>query len=114
MLNNVLLAAILGLVSTMAFASTYTGTVQKVIVASSVDTAGVTRVSVYTGGTTSCTDVNGWYVFEYAAAGNGPGPAMFAQLLDAQLLGSNVTITGTGGCDGGPAGPEVLSSVVSQ
>lgn len=83
--------------SSSVFASSFTGVVGQVRIAQA--SSGITRVSVYTGNTTSCGGVPGWYSFEYAANGSGPGQAWLASVLDAKLTQANFTLVGTGTCD---------------
>ena len=110
MFKKLILSLVLACMSAGALASSFTGTVQKVYTSAGIDNASNTRVTVYTGNTTSC-GATGYYEFEFAANGSGPGAAFLAQLLDAQLLQSTVSITGTGACDDSV---EVVSMVVSQ
>ena len=100
------LALVLG---TGAQASTYTGTLLKVLSSASPTTAGNARISVYTGSTTSCTGNPGWFSFDLPSAG--VAPMWNATLLAAITAGKSVTINGLGTCD--PFGLEFVSSITA-
>lgn len=94
-----LLANLILLSISTAYASTYHGVVQQIRVAAT--SAGGTRVSILTSATTDCrgdrTNDRG-YSFTYSANA-GPGKAWFAALLSAKVTQQTVVIHGTGTCD---------------
>ncbi|MFZ0497916.1 MAG: hypothetical protein WAU49_13760 [Steroidobacteraceae bacterium] len=94
-----LLANLILLSISTAYASTYHGVVQQIrIAATSVDG---TRVSVLTSATTDChgdRTNNGWYSFTCSSK-TGLGKAWFAALLSAKVTQQRVVIHGTGTCD---------------
>lgn len=101
MFKKLFLSAILSLALIgIASATSFTGTISGVRPVISTDGSGTTTVYVYTGTATACTNA-GWYSFQYAANGAGPGSAWFAQVMDAQLTQESITVYGTGSCAGG-------------
>jgi hypothetical protein len=95
------------ILAAQAQASTYTGTLQKVLSSASPTTTGNTRVSIYTGSTTSCTGNPGWFSFDLPSAS--VASMWNATLLSAITVGKSVTINGVGTCD--PYGLEIVSSI---
>lgn len=92
-------AMFLSIGSTTAMASTFTGSIQGVIVAPSPYVNGNVRVSVHiTSGSTSCPNYT-WYAFEYSPATGNIGQAWTAALFAAQVSNTTVEISGTGTCD---------------
>jgi hypothetical protein len=90
-----------------AQASSYTGTLQQVLSSASPTTSGNSRVSIYTGSTTSCTGNPGWFSFDLPSAS--VASLWEATLLAAITAGKSVTINGLGTCD--PYGLEIVSSI---
>src|SRR5487761_462840 len=94
-----LLANLLLLTISTAYASTYHGVVHQIRIAAT--SAGIARVSVLTSATTDCHGNranSGWYSFTYSPKA-GPGKACFAALLSAKVTQQTVVIHGTATCD---------------
>lgn len=92
------LSALIFISVSAAYASNYRGMVHEIRISAS--SAGGTRVSVLTSGTTDCRDnYNHWYSFEYLKTG--PGSAWLAALLSAKVAGETVVIHGAGTCNDG-------------
>lgn len=103
-------AMLTGIASTKAMASTFTGTIQGVIVAPSPYVSGNVRVSVHiTSGSTSCSNYT-WYAYEYSPSAGNIGQVWTAAFLAAQVSNETVQITGTGTCD--QASVETVAGVV--
>lgn len=92
-------AALIAISATSSvFASTYTGPVLAVQIQASLITPGTVRIGVQISGSTACANT-AWYSAEFPDS-SGSGKAWIAALLAAQARGANVTIGGTGTCDG--------------
>lgn len=90
-----------------AHASVYTGTPGQILSQVSPTTSGNTRVSIATGGTTSCSGYPGWYSFDLPNAS--VLPTWVATLLAAVVSGKTVNINGSGTCDA--YGLEIVASI---
>ena len=94
-----LLASLVLISMSTAYASTYRGVVLQISIAAS--SGGGTRVTVLTSGATDCHaagTIGHWYSFEYPPKG-GPGTAWLAALLSAKVTQESIVIHGTGTCD---------------
>ena len=105
-MSNKVFAGVALVLAGGAHATTYTGTVQKALSSASTITAGNTRVSIFTGSTTSCGNA-GWYAYDMPSAS--VGSMWGATLLAAITAGAPVTVNGTGTCD--QFGLEIVSSI---
>jgi hypothetical protein len=107
MLKRVILSALF--VTGTAHATTYTGSVQQIQTGASPVTSGNIRVSILTGGTTSCNGFPGWYSFDLPSVGL--ASTWVAILLAANAANKQVAILGTGLCD--LYGVEAVSNIAA-
>jgi len=90
-------------------ATTYTGAVQQIQTGASPTAPGNIRVSIFTGRTTICTGFPSWYSFDLPSMGL--ASTWVAVLLSANAAGRQISILGTGSCDG--LGVETVTNVIA-
>lgn len=93
-IGGVLVGLFVFLMASMAFATTLSGQIQILRINSGSTPA---RVSIFMGGSTACA-TSGWFAYESAATSL--GLVQTQGLLAAYQHGHQVTIFGTGSCDG--------------
>ena len=94
-MKSLLTSIVACLICGPAIASSFTGTVQSIVVQGT--SSGGTRVSVLTSGITVCSTA-GAFAFEFAGP-TGPGTSWLAGLYAAKATGETIAIYGTGTCD---------------
>jgi hypothetical protein len=93
-IGGVVVGLFVFLAASMAFAATLSGQIQILRINTGASAA---RVSIFVGGSTACV-ARGWFAYENAATGL--GLVRTQGLLAAYQAGHQVTIHGTGTCDG--------------
>lgn len=95
-----IVAGVLGLLSSAVMASTYEGPVQMIRINTGQN--GNTRVSVLVGQHASPCAADTWFAFEYdKLTDKGLGEAWTSAFMTAYAAGKTVSIQGTGNCDWG-------------